>query len=252
MDNDDKPLTLVEAFRDLLRARRPGPLADEIDSYSRLHYRADGSDRDPDDREAAVAAATLIRDAIADYRLPVEARHGPKGARQPVHRADQRLGEVNIFESPELRFYSKSGSLEVDEGLSFYGCTVRQGDVVALRDAQQPPTLETDAAPSPSAPEAQSETPPPPAAQPDEAVSGRPTASRRRRNQGGGPQTLRARVVLKRMYPERYPTEDEVSGVDLYDRFAEEYKKVEGKANPPSKWGMPSRRVVMREVGRAG
>jgi hypothetical protein len=48
----------------------------------------------------------------------------------------------------------------------------------------------------------QSETPPLPAAQPDEAVSERPTASRRRRNQGGGTQTLRARAVLNRMHPE--------------------------------------------------
>jgi hypothetical protein len=79
-----------------------------------------------------------------------------------------------------------------------------------------------------------------------------PRASRRRRNQGSGPQTLRARVVLKRMYggPEGYPTRDEVSDVDLLDRFAKEYEKVEGKANPPSRLKMPSPDTVLREVGR--
>jgi hypothetical protein len=77
-------------------------------------------------------------------------------------------------------------------------------------------------------------------------------SSRKRKNQGGGAQTLRARVVLKRMYggPGGYPTRDEVSDVDLYDRFAKEYEKVEGKAKPASKLKMPSREVVMREAGR--
>ena len=77
-----------------------------------------------------------------------------------------------------------------------------------------------------------------------------PRASRRRRNQEVGPQTRRARVVLKRVYPEGYPTRDQVSDVDLYDRFAKEYEKVEGKANPPSRLRMPSPDTVLREVGR--
>jgi len=38
--------------------------------------------------------------------------------------------------------------------------------------------------------------------------------------------------------------------VDLYDRFAKEYEKVEGKANPRSRLAMPSRATVLREVGR--
>ena len=186
--DDDKPLTLVEAFRILLRVLRPGSLADEIDSYQGLHSTAsqprllrqpdDGTvarwelrfaERDPDDRDAALAVVTLMKEAIGDYRLPMEARHGGKGPRRPVHRADQRLGEVNIFESPELRFYKPGG--RVDEDLSFYDCTVRQGDVIALRDAQQPPAPEADAVPSPSAPEAQSEAPP----LPEPNLGGRPT-----------------------------------------------------------------------------
>jgi hypothetical protein len=77
-----------------------------------------------------------------------------------------------------------------------------------------------------------------------------PRVSRRRRNQGIGPQTRRARVVLKRIYPEEYPTEDEVSDADLYDRFAREYAEVEGKAKPPSRYNRPSLTTVMREVGR--
>jgi hypothetical protein len=77
-------------------------------------------------------------------------------------------------------------------------------------------------------------------------------SSRRRKNQGSGPQTRRARVVLKRLYggPEGYPSRDEVSDVDLYDQFANQYASVEGKAHPPSRYPMPSREVVLREVGR--
>jgi hypothetical protein len=77
-----------------------------------------------------------------------------------------------------------------------------------------------------------------------------PRASRQRRNQGSGPQRRRARVVLKRLWPKEYPTEEEVSNVDLLDRFAKEYEKVEGKANPPSRLKMPSPDTVLREVGR--
>jgi hypothetical protein len=77
-----------------------------------------------------------------------------------------------------------------------------------------------------------------------------PRASKRRRNQRSGPQTRRTRVVLKRMYSEGYPTRDEVSDVDLLDRFAKEYEKVEGKAYPPSRLKMPSLETILREVGR--
>jgi hypothetical protein len=94
---------------------------------------------------------------------------------------------------------------------------------------------------------------------PAESMPAPPTessrASRQRRNQGNqgsGPQTRRARVVLKRIYggPDKYPTREKVPDADLYDCFAEEYEKVEGKAEPKSRWGMPSLEVVLREVGR--
>jgi hypothetical protein len=107
-----------------------------------------------------------------------------------------------------------------------------------------PEPAESAAAVESRAPEAQSET---------SLLEVTPTASRRRRNQGGGAQRRRIRVVLKRMGmdPSKYPTEDEVSTPDLWKRFGEEYEKVEGKEKPPSKLGMPSRRTMMREVGRA-
>jgi hypothetical protein len=114
--------------------------------------------------------------------------------------------------------------------------------------------------PAPEWPQAkqQSEQPPqqPPqkrkTASADAQSQPQPRASRRRRDQGSGPQTLRARVVLNRMYggPEKYPPRDEVSDADLLDRFAKEYEKVEGKANPPSKYGRPSKEVVLRETLR--
>jgi hypothetical protein len=104
----------------------------------------------------------------------------------------------------------------------------------------------------------QSEQPPQQPSQKRKTVSAdaqsqpQPRASRRRRDQGSGPQTLRARVVLNRLYggPEKYPPRDEVSDADLLDRFTKEYEKVEGKANPPSKYGRPSKEVVLRETLR--
>ena len=98
----------------------------------------------------------------------------------------------------------------------------------------------------------QSKQQPPEKREPASAdAQSQPRASKRRRNQRIGAQTRRARVVLKRMYgPEGYPTRDEVSDADLYDRFAKEYEKVEGKANPRSRLGMPSLATVLREVGR--
>jgi len=83
-----------------------------------------------------------------------------------------------------------------------------------------------------------------------EPNSGDVRASKRRRNSGGGAQRRRARVVLKRLWPNGYPTEEEVSTPDLLERFGAEYDRVEGKANPPSKLGIPSPATVLREVGR--
>jgi hypothetical protein len=55
------------------------------------------------------------------------------------------------------------------------------------------------------------------------------------------------------MCPEGYPTEEQVSGVDWWERFTEKYeecKKDEAKAGRPSRHPRPSKSVVMREVGR--
>jgi len=89
-----------------------------------------------------------------------------------------------------------------------------------------------------------------------EAASVDARASKRRRNSESGSrsgaQTLRARGVLKRLYggPAKYPTEEEVATPDLLKRFGAEYDRVEGRADPPSTLGMPSRATVLREVGR--
>lgn len=71
-----------------------------------------------------------------------------------------------------------------------------------------------------------------------------------RKNRGGGPQRLRARVVLRRIWPEEHPTRAEVSDVDVWDRFSDEYERVEGKAKPRSRYGKPSLDTVLREMGR--
>jgi hypothetical protein len=56
--------------------------------------------------------------------------------------------------------------------------------------------------------------------------------------------------VLRRIWRGEYPTIDEVSDVDVWDRFSEEYERVEGKAKPRSKYGKPSLHTVLREMGR--
>src|SRR5262245_15153133 len=63
---------------------------------------------------------------------------------------------------------------------------------------------------------------PPPAAEPE--AQPRPRASRRRR-EGGGTQSRRARIILEKMFPDGYPTRDEVSDLELYDQFEKEWKK---------------------------
>jgi hypothetical protein len=108
------------------------------------------------------------------------------------------------------------------------------------------PSIEKIAPPAPP-PDKQLDRP----ANPD--AQSLPRASRRRRNQGGGTQTIRARAVLKRMCPQGYPTEETESSVDLWERFTkeyEEYKKDEAKAGRPSRYPVPSKSVVMREIGR--
>jgi hypothetical protein len=149
-----------------------------------------------------------------------------------IRRTDSQIGELHVF----------GQALEVSK----QGVVIRRYEEVTCSRVDVARVVAAMA-------EVRSETPPLPAAQPDEAVSERPTASRRRRTQGGGTQTFRARSVLKRMCPQGYPTEEQESSVDLYERFTkeyEDYKKDEAKAGRHSRHPMPSKSVVMREVGR--
>jgi hypothetical protein len=77
-----------------------------------------------------------------------------------------------------------------------------------------------------------------------------PPKPSRQRKKRLGPQIRRARTVLKRLYPDGYPTEEEVPTVDLLASFEAEYDRIEGQQVPPSALGMPSDRTVLREVGR--
>jgi hypothetical protein len=65
---------------------------------------------------------------------------------------------------------------------------------------------------------------------------------------GQGPQRVRARKVLRRIFGEDYPTEEELSTPDLLKKFRAEYSRMEGGS--PSKPGRPSNETVLREVGR--
>jgi hypothetical protein len=85
---------------------------------------------------------------------------------------------------------------------------------------------------------------------PTDAQPHQPRSRKRREPGTGNTQRRRARVILRRLYGKEYPTEEEVADADLLVRFAEEYERVEGKANPPSKYGKPSDSTVLREVGR--
>jgi len=83
-----------------------------------------------------------------------------------------------------------------------------------------------------------------------EEAAPQPRSRKPRKNRGSGPQRLRARVVLRRIWPGQYPTKAEVSNVDVLERFSKEYGKVEGRANPRSRYGKPSSDTVLREMGR--
>ena len=70
--------------------------------------------------------------------------------------------------------------------------------------------------------------------------------SRPKRGPYHRPQRIQARAVLKRLYPEEYPSEEEVSPRQLWDRFCREWQRQE---RDPDR---PSRDTVLREVGRRG
>jgi hypothetical protein len=83
----------------------------------------------------------------------------------------------------------------------------------------------------------------------DESSLTGPAKTSRRKGSYRGAQRTRARVVLRRIYrDDNYPTEEEVSTPDLWDRFCAEYDRAEGKST--SKLGRPSKDTVLRVVGR--
>jgi hypothetical protein len=85
--------------------------------------------------------------------------------------------------------------------------------------------------------------------EPSEEAS-QPRSRKARKNRGSGSKRLPARVVLRRIWPEGYPTRAEVSDADLWDRFVKEWDRVEGK-RPPTKFNkIPSNSTVLRETGR--
>ena len=179
--------------------------------------------------ERPIPASDFRPDMIENKALPMSVAHQPKVV--------VRIGGTVGVSPPQRRAdYNGSpwSSIEIDSA--------------ALRQAHPRPAEPEQASPIES-PRVEPVPPPKP-------TSADARASRRRRNwesgAGSGAQTLRARAVLKRLYggPAKYPTREEVRDADLYDRFVEEYKKVEGKAKPSSKWGIPSRATVLREVGR--
>jgi hypothetical protein len=65
------------------------------------------------------------------------------------------------------------------------------------------------------------------------------------------PQQIRARNILKVLYPERYPTRDEVPDADLWITFCDKYEELKKTTRlSKSKFGRPAQSSVMREVGR--
>jgi hypothetical protein len=94
---------------------------------------------------------------------------------------------------------------------------------------------------------------------PDDASPAKlPAKPSRKRGSHYAPQRLRARKVLRRIWPGDYPSRDEVTDADLWDQFCVEYDHVEGKAEaaaiapgkPTSKYGRPSKDTLLRLVGR--
>jgi hypothetical protein len=94
---------------------------------------------------------------------------------------------------------------------------------------------------------------------PDDASPAKlPAKPSRKRGSHHAAQRLRARKALRRIWPGDYPSRNEVTDADLYDQFCAEWKRVEEKAKaeaiaagkPASKYGCPSKDIVLREVGR--
>ena len=103
-----------------------------------------------------------------------------------------------------------------------------------------------------AASDAPSELPTRPVAQPESGGVNTNTAVRsRKRGVHAQPQQTRARKVLESLYPDGYPTPEDVSNVDLLHAFSKGYKEmIEGGRLPKSKYSEPSPSSVLREVGR--
>jgi hypothetical protein len=94
---------------------------------------------------------------------------------------------------------------------------------------------------------------------PDDASPAKlPAKPSRKRGSYYAAQRLRARKVLRRIWPGDYPSRDEVTDADLWDQFCVEYDHLEGEAEaaaiatgkPASKYGRPSKDTLLRLVGR--
>jgi hypothetical protein len=84
------------------------------------------------------------------------------------------------------------------------------------------------------------------------APSKKKKRSRRKSLYRTAPRAL-ARKLLDRMYPEGYPTEDEVSSPDMWRQFQIQYDKYKREVvKPLSTHGIPSQDTMLRAAGRRG
>jgi hypothetical protein len=72
----------------------------------------------------------------------------------------------------------------------------------------------------------------------------------RQREKGRGRQTIRALAVLKKLYPEGWPTTEEISNLDLLAQFRAKLACVEAEMVPRPRPPEPSDDTVLRAVGR--
>jgi hypothetical protein len=80
-----------------------------------------------------------------------------------------------------------------------------------------------------------------------------PAAKKHSRKKGrrAGFQTLRAGKVLRKRYPESYPSEEEVSNADLLSQFQADYDEMlRTRELTPTRHPAPSRSTILRIVGR--
>ena len=99
--------------------------------------------------------------------------------------------------------------------------------------------------------DAPAELPARPVAQPESGgVNTRAVRSRKRRVYAK-PQQTRARKVLKELYPDRYPTQEEVPNGELLHAFGKRIKEmIDAGRLPKSGRAEPSDSSVLRELGR--